>query len=341
MHGCGNKDKILLEQVPATPVVNPDTRILVKNNTLLSAHLDSAGAIRGLSSNCFFVTTDFFAHFNIASYSLPGTMLSYNFDKDTMAFATGNALLPTISYSDNDGGSWLIFTPVLLPALATTYSSTKLVSLVCSGKQTVLALFLQTSNTGSYTRSLYKINTYTNEGTMLSTSQDAYQATTVKFTDAKNGWMLLNYAGTYLSATTDGGSTWSAPAIIDIRTLAYLQPGGNGTVAVFDGYGTNWFSANAGASWKKSTGNYHIAAVSVVSNSVVYALTDTGVMKSTDGGISWNTVANFDSNFNNVQKLFFRNELQGLAYSSQRLYITMDGGKSWKTLLYPYPYIIQ
>jgi len=340
--GCGNKDKFMLGQVPAEPVVNPATTVLIKNNVLLTVRLDSGSIVRGITRNNAFKTTDFFTHFVYAPYALPAG--TYNFEKDTIAVASGDPLSPVLNYSGDYGLHWNSFPPILSPAMSGTgFYFTKLLDVNNTGKQTLLLLYLQQPvGSASYTRKIYKINTATQLGTLLYTQQDAYQAISIKFLDEKTGWMLLNNAGTYLSKTTDGGATWSTPVLIDTRyDLSVLKLAGNGILSVYKPMGGSCYSIDGGVTWKKAKGNYLFYDVQAVNATTLYALTNTGLAKSADGGENWELISAYGAGFSNVLKLSFQDDQKGLVYADQRLFVTMDGGRSWKTLLYPYTYVTQ
>jgi len=337
--GCGNKDKFLLNEVPAELAVNPATSVLIKNNVLLTARLDSGNIIRGITRNNGFRTTDFFTGFGFAAYAIPAGM--YHFDKDTVVIASGDPLSPVLHHSPDYGYHWISFPPILSPALsATGYYSTKLAAINYTGGQTLQLLYLQQSSAG-YTRKIYKVNMFTQQGVLLYSTQDTYQPVSMTFADQKTGWMLLYNAGAYLSKTTDSGATWSTPVLIDTRYDLSMLKWRNGILSVYKPGGGGCFSTDGGSTWKKAKSNFLFYDVQAVSPSVLYALTNTGLVRSTDGGENWALMSAYGAGFSNVLRLYFQDEQKGLVYADQRLFMTADGGKSWKTLLYPYNYITQ
>lgn len=322
--------------------VNPAVKPLIASNNLLYAWIDNNGAISGLTANGAFKTTDLFAHFDMMAGVTGGAITRYSTNKDTLVFASGTALSPVVHYTENDGFSYTSFTPTFSPNLSNAGGTEILVTVTCNDRQSVLALYYQYYG-GSYKRTLYKINTTTQQGTAVYTKGDAYTPVAMKFTTPQTGWMLLQSGGTYLSKTTDGGITWSTPAFIDNRYLSNLEAAAGGMLAVYDNSGNNCFSTDGGANWKKTAANNYISTVSITADGVIYALTTTGIIKSTNGGSSWSTVFSYNggSIVNNLQHLYFLNEQQGLAYAGQQLFLTNDGGSTWKTLLYPFPYVMQ
>ena len=338
---CGNKNVLLINQVPVTPVVNPATKAIIKGNSLLYVRLDSVASIHGITFNSAFRTADDFMDFELHPFSLQTATTPYSFDGNRCVYGSGQGLTPAVNFSADYGSTWTSFSPVFNPALpGAGFYSSGFFGLSPVGDEEVLGLYVQQSYANGNTRQLYKIDVPATTATLVSSIQDNYMPLAMQFANAKTGWMLLSGGGTYISSTTDSGVTWSEPALIDTRNLGSLRVSATGQVAVYSVPGA-YFSADNGVTWKEAPASLHLGDVSFVSSSLIYGLTDGGLGKSTDGGVSWSYVSNFDSTFNNVTSIFFEDEQHGLAYGAQRLYETVDGGKSWKTLLYPYDYILQ
>ena len=339
--GCGNKNVILLNQVPVTPVVNPATKAIIKDNSLLYVRLDSGASIHGITFNNAFRTADDFMDFELQPFSLQTATTPYSFDGNRCVYGSGPALTPVVNFSADYGNTWTSFSPVFNPALpGAGFYSSGFLGLSPVGDNEVLGLYVQQTYANGNTRQLYKIDISAGTATLVSGIQDNYMPLAMQFANAKTGWMLLSSGGTYISSTTDSGVTWTTPAFIDTRNLGSLRVSAAGQVAVYSIPGA-YFSADNGVTWKEAPASVYLDDVSFVSSSLIYGLTDGGLEKSTDGGISWSYVSNFDATFSNVTRIFFEDEQHGLAYAGQRLYETVDGGKSWKTLLYPYDYILQ
>jgi photosystem II stability/assembly factor-like uncharacterized protein len=272
---------------------------------------------------------------------LPAASTPYNFNGNRCAYGSGQPLTPAVNFSADYGSTWTSFSPVFNPALAGTgFYSSGFIGLSPVGDEEVLGLYVQQTYANGNTRQLYKIDVPARTATLVSGIQDNYMPLAMQFADAKTGWMLLSSGGTYISSTTDSGVTWSKPVLVDTRQLGGLRVSAAGQVAVYsvpDAY----FSADNGVTWNAAPASVYVEDVSFASSSLIYGLTDGGLEKSTDGGVSWSYASNFDSTFNNVTRIFFEDEQHGLAYGEQQLYETVDGGKTWKTLLYPYDYILQ
>jgi hypothetical protein len=341
LFGCGKKDVLLIDQVQVTPVVNPATKAIIKGNSLLYVRLDGVDSIHGLTYNNAFRTANDFVDFELHAISSQTATTPYSFNGSRCAYASGQALKPVVNFSTDYGSTWTSFAPVFNPALpGAGFYSSGFFGLSPVGDQEVLGLYVQQTYANGNTRQLYKIDVTAKTATLVSSIQDNFMPLAMQFTNAKTGCMLLSGGGTYISRTSDSGVSWSKPVLIDPRNLGSLRMSATGQVAVYSVPGA-YFSADNGATWKTAPASLYLADVSFASPSLIYGLADGGLEKSTDGGASWNYVSHFDATFSNVTRIFFENEQHGLAYGQQRLYETVDGGKSWKTLLYPYNYILQ
>ena len=339
--GCGNKNTLLINQVPVTAAVNPATKVIIKGNSLLYVRSDSGAVIHGITGNSAFRTIDDFKDFELHSFSPQTATTPYSFNGNRCVYGSGQALTPVVNFSADYGSTWTSFAPVFNPALpGAGFYSSGFFGLSPLGDEEVLGLYVQQTYASGNTRQLYKIDVPARTATLVSGIQDNYMPLAMQFAEARTGWMLLSGGGTFISGTTDSGVTWSKPVLIDTRNLGGLRVSAAGQIAVYSVPGA-YFSADNGVTWKVAPASVYLADVSFVSSSLIYGLTDGGLEKSTDGGESWSYVSNFDATFSNVTRIFFEDEQHGLAYGGQRLYQTADGGKSWKTLLYPYDYILQ
>lgn len=123
--------------------------------------------------------------------------------------------------------------------------------------------------------------------------------------------------------------------------MSNLQVDANGVLSASYTSGNAAFSSDSGATWKKPAGGIRFTCVHRVNANVAYGISDSDLKKTTDGGLTWEDVPNSGYEFVNMKNIYFQNEDNGIMYADQKLYITADGGKTWKTLLYPYSYIIE
>ena len=226
---CGNKDVLLINQVPVAPVVNPATKAIIKDNTLLYVRLDSAASIHGLTFNSAFRTADDFIDFELHPFSLQTATTPYSFDGSRCVYGSGQALTPVVNFSADYGSTWTSFSPVFNPALpGAGFYSSGFFGLSPVGDEEVLGLYVQQTYANGNTRQLYKIDVPAKTATLVSSVQDNYIPLAMQFANAKNGWMLLSGSGTFITSTTDSGVTWSNPVLIDTRNLGGLRVSAGG-----------------------------------------------------------------------------------------------------------------
>lgn len=344
--GCGDKDKFLFSQAETELVVNPETKVLVKGNTLVYSRLDSGNIIHGISNNIVFNTSDQFKTFDYKGSTLPTNITPFVIDKNIVITASGDVMAPVIQYSVDYGSTWTSFTPTLTPALsATGYYSTELVSINYIDDQTIAMIYSQKSVSSADKRILYRVNIGSQQGISVSSFSDAWIPAAMKFANIETGWMLMYNSGaygtTYISKTADSGKTWTAPKVIDKNIMSNLQLSGNGVISASYPSGNAAFSSDSGTTWKKPTGGIRFTCVHRVNANVAYGISDSDLKKSTDGGQTWEDVPNSGYEFVNMKNIYFQDEDNGIMYADQKMYITADGGKTWKTLLYPYSYIME
>jgi hypothetical protein len=340
--GCGNKNVLLIDQAPMTPAVNPATKAIIKNSRLVYARLDGGDTIHGITTGNAFRTTNDFADFVLNPVSLNTANTPYSFNGNRGIYGSVQAMSSVINYSTDYGNSWTSFSPVFSPALISSgFYSSGFLGFSLVGDQGILALYVQQSTYNGNSRQLYKVNVTTKTASLVWAIQDAYLPLAMQFANAKTGWMLLSSGGTWLSGTTDSGATWTSPVRISYRSLPNLRVSEGGQLAAYSTSGYAYFSGDNGATWKEAPDTLQFSDISIAQPSLLYGLTGTGLKKSTDGGVTWNMVFSYSAELNSVGKLFFKDGQNGLAYGNEQLFLTGDGGQSWKVLLYPYSYITQ
>jgi hypothetical protein len=319
--------------------------VLVKGDTLVYCRIDSGNIIHGFTKTKAFNTSDQFTTFTYKSSTLPVNITPFVIDKNVIITASGDVMAPSINYSVDYGNSWTSMTPALSPALsAAGFYSTELVSINYVNDTTAMMIFSQKSVSTADKRTLYRVNLTTQTGTIVNTASDAWLPAAIKFADIKYGWMLMYnsgaYGSTYIAKTVDSGKTWTAPKLIDKNIMSDLQLRSNGVISASYVSGNAAFSSDSGVTWTKPTGGIRFSCVARVNANIVYGISDSELKKSTDGGLTWNNVPNSGYEFINMKNIYFQDEDNGIMYADQKLYITADGGQTWKPLLYPYSYII-
>jgi hypothetical protein len=345
--GCGDKSKYLLNQVPIEPVLNPDTKTLIKDDAISYARLETGNIIRGITNKNYFTTTNGFQDFQYSGYTLPAaTITPFNIEKNAFVITSGSAQAPVINYSEDYGKTWGAVAPVLTPAITVTdYYITNLMWVSFIDKENIILLYHQKTYTTGDVRKIYRVNATTGRGTLIASFWDANQPVCARFVNAKTGWMLLyrgTEAKTYITKTMDSGVTWSKLVLVDSKKITNLQTSDKGKLLVYEPYGTATFSTDSGLTWKKPATEINFTHIQMLNPAVSFALANNGLMKSVDSGTTWNTISDGSSyEFSNMKKIHFQDEQNGLMYADKKMYITADGGVSWKTLLYPYPYIVE
>jgi hypothetical protein len=347
--GCGDKDRFLVTQIPTEPAINADVKLLIKDNSIATARLDTGNIIRGLTSNNFFRTTDDFKTFTHNGYDVSGTKLTdFNASRNGIVVAAGTTLAPVIYYSIDFGGTWnsmALTASSFSPAISTSgFNTTELVDVSYIDSNYLMLTYQQKATSAADSRKFYKLNLTTKVASRVRHFDDQYHPVNVKFVDKKTGYALMYRNSTdssYISKTLDTGRNWSAPVAITGRLLTGLQTGVKGNLCAMEEFGNAYLSTDSGATWKKPSIDQQLTSAYMVGENIVYGVTKENLVKSTDTGVTWNTVSNTTSyEYINMKKLHFQDDQNGIMYGGQKLYITADGGATWKVLLYPYPYVI-
>jgi hypothetical protein len=262
--------------------------------------------------------------------------------------AAGTALAPVVYYSIDFGGTWssIALTAASFSPLINTagFNTTELVDVTYIDSNYLMLTYQQKAVANFDSRKFYKLNLTSKIATRVSYFDDAYYPVNVKFVDKKTGYALMYKNSAYssfISKTLDTGRTWSEPKAITNRVLSALQTGVKGNLCALEDAGNAYLSTDSGLTWKKPSTDLKLTSAHMVNQNVIYGITTESLVKSTDTGVTWNTVSDTKYEYINMKKLHFQDDQNGIMYGGQKLYITADGGVTWKVLLYPYAYVVQ
>ncbi|MGM9455263.1 WD40/YVTN/BNR-like repeat-containing protein [Legionella bozemanae] len=139
--------------------------------------------------------------------------------------------------------------------------------------------------------------------------------------------------------TVDGGKTWSPTNLSNVDILQVQALDSNSVYALTSnkiGFGGSLFQTNdGGTTWKKIYSSIWTVPLTfyAVNSKIIYLglshgfINNSKILKTTDGGISWDTVF-VGSNKTSIDTLYYK-ENTLFATTSEGLLKTLDGGKNW------------
>jgi hypothetical protein len=196
-------------------------------------------------------------------------------------------------------------------------------------------------------------------------SISGYCVNDVEFTDASHGFALANTSSnvspadsrnTYFTKTTDGGATWSPPKLVDANgTPSGLIVFPSGGIAAFtysytSGRRVLSISSDNGMTWSLQSSGIAAYPFDIVFVNESLGLMKTAAQNTTYTGLIYKTVdqgktwQKFNDNLAPGTSLKFFNDQTGYVMGTvsdggRFMYVTRDGGTSWKELLFPYAYM--
>lgn len=216
------------------------------------------------------------------------------------------------------------------------------------GTSTVRGLYFHGQTHGWLTTTLYEVYRTTDGGTTWALTQDLGTGTLyeVRFADTLNGFMAGTNGEVFRS--TDGGVTWALQAMnatenmygLDIAPV--LGEGSLRTVIACGRYGTLLKSADYGTTWHKlysAATQEELRDVTFVDPLVGYAVGGPAVvgpgngqvLKTTDGGNTWNQIAG--TTYRNYSAFWHDANNGYVGYRSPwGIWKTTNGGTSWDSL---------
>lgn len=150
--------------------------------------------------------------------------------------------------------------------------------------------------------------------------------TSVFFTDQNTGWVTGD--AELLLKTTNGGVNWTVvPLPTHTITLTDIHFIGNKGWLIGE-YGRMYYSDNAGATWtlQENQTESNLNDVFFINENVGWIATNTELLRTINGGISWDKYTFYTFDFS---KVHFVTPTKGWALLGGQLATSYDGGASW------------
>jgi hypothetical protein len=308
----------------------------------------------------FFNTTDNFSTFEI--YLMPKSLRRYYLEKFKIQYNSGNDITAATSVGDsilaiesNDfGKTWKekfrlrlydSFGSSSSPAFISSYSSIGSISFLNKDDAIV---YLSNYYYGKY--AIYRI---TNNIPTLLGVVSSFPFVYAHYYDFNNAIRYSEEGGSMkVYKTADGGLTWTGPVSFpddfswsSTASHHYLKTQFFGSTITVITNKSSYSSNDNGLSWSKIPFGIELRYVHFITSNLGFTFYNFDgyngdVYKTIDGGITWQKV-----NLKSIKaymyglEVYFVDEDHGYINSSDGFYVTEDGGKHWKLVLYPYAYV--
>ncbi len=165
----------------------------------------------------------------------------------------------------------------------------------------------------------------------------------IRFINSDTGFVAGSYSDTggyyygLILKTEDGGMTWTEKINNKLGTIDDLQFINDSTGFYLSG-GLLYKTEDAFASWPTSAlvdSTTWISLYHVFNNGTIYAIVSEGVMKSTNGGITWEKRVSINWS---MDKICFSSPKVGFLIGGGTICRTMDSGDHWETQFLSYPF---
>ena len=157
-----------------------------------------------------------------------------------------------------------------------------------------------------------------------------------KTMDVKDTFLVLGGGDTTVNISTDRGQTWKKGVMKHHSSIDKIQIINKDTIFALCkdfsiGITELFQSKDGGITWQLKNNTLIIKSVDFINSNLGYASSFGGLFKTTNGGVSWDTI--YHSN-NSILTVGFRNQDVGVIYEEvNRVVRTQNGGVTWDTCI--------
>jgi photosystem II stability/assembly factor-like uncharacterized protein len=139
--------------------------------------------------------------------------------------------------------------------------------------------------------------------------------------------------------TTDGGLSWAILNTNTKESLSTIFFKNSNEGFVYASNGKILKTIDAGNNWSYINSNSTISGISFLTDKVWYSLYGFTLFKTSDSGLTWDSIGYINTNISRITRILFLNEKVGfvgtyyssMGYAGGSLYKTLDGGKTWSS----------
>ena len=342
---CCNGEDTLLDQYPMEPIVNPEVGALLAGDGIIHVDFNGRQRMAGIAATGVFDTDDGFRslHFDPQPWQAADGLVA--FGEGVVAHIQTTDGSSALQYTVDRGKTWIVYDGAIVDEAAFAAGTLTPVKLSVVEERTVWILWRQGSGMDGRTL-LCRVDLESGQHALVM-EKEGVTALTFDVADPQHGWVLYSESGerasrVHVLRTVDGGVTWSEGAVLDGVSRPTVVPITAEKLLVYGGRGAAYHSSDGGLSFEPVTIGEGVTACAAASPSVVYAVLQRGVVKSVDGGRTWEALDTFVHGVEvSGTALDFQDERSGIVYGADRLFITGNGGQSWDVLVYPYDYVFE
>ena len=344
--GCSDKDKILLDQIEVTSLVNPEIGKIFQDGGIRLAYLTKNNEIIMITDNQLVYTNDLFQKLNFYSIGYINETLNPRETEHFFIFKHINnqvniqifdkqGSIKNINISKNN--SWYSSNPSQNSGIIrhADFLNDKVGWILNNYDNGKLVLEKYKNNS---TQVIHRFNF--NDGKII-------------FYDNLFGYIFLPYwyfssywvapGNVYMSTTSDGGLSWTEPRLIGIDIDIWdLQIFSKNSLVIKEEYDGNdyLFTKDGGMNWSKVFIPNGYKLEQIISCDLTLIKKDNYLfIFDSQNNISIPISSPISKNSWSA-KGYFTSLDTGIIYNESEMYITFDGGQKWKMLAYPFGYLV-